>query len=442
VSWLTYNARMAVRYAFKRGPGFHRAMNELARFRALASEAQQSMQLDCLEAALARAERAAYYAGHLAKVRSFSNPIERLKTLPCVDKEAVRQTPEAFAAFRFGTVRAQTSGTTGTPLRLRRDYGCVAREEAGFFTWHQSGGWRPDDGMIVLRGDLVRPSGWRRPPYGVYDSIGGRLVLSSYHMSDATLAWYCDEMRASGYPFLSAYPSSAYIVADYLRRTGAAPLGLKAVFLASETVHEYQREAIEAALGPVWAQYGNAERTTWMTTCSAGVYHEDPSYGYTEYIPCGEGAYEIVATGFINRAMPLIRYRTGDIALEPFGWGRRCECGSTHPGCHAIIGRLDDIVITPDGRRIGRLDHVFKGVAHVIVAQIVQYAPDAVTIRVVRDDAYSAADEAALRAHFAARAGADIAVDFAYESALPRTPQGKFRAVVSHCRAAQGTAQE
>jgi phenylacetate-CoA ligase len=292
--------------------------------------------------------------------------------------------------------------------------------------------------MVVLRGDLVCPVMRPTPPFGVHDSIGRRLVLSSYHMSDAALPWYCEQIRARAYAFLSAYPSSAYVLADFLRRSGAEPMGLRAVFLASETLYEYQREVIEALLGPVRAHYGNAERTTWMTTCRAGRYHEDPSYGYTEYVPCGEGAYEIVATGFINRAMPLIRYRTGDVALEPFGWGKACECGSLLPGCQAVIGRVDDLVVTPDGRRIGRLDHVFKGVAHVIAAQIVQHRPDAVTIRVVRDHNYAPGDEADIRRHFAERAGTDIKVDVVYEPALPRTPQGKFRAVISDCHHMEG----
>jgi phenylacetate-CoA ligase len=442
VGWLSYNTRMAARYAFKRGPLFHRAMKRIAEFRSLASEAQQSAQLDLLEDTLAAAARAPYYAVHLERAGNFSNPVEKLKTLPYVDKESVRRHPRYFTAFRLGTVRAATSGTTGTPLRLRRDLACVAREEAGFFTWYQSAGWRPDDGMVIVRGDMVCPANRVAPPFGVYDSVGGRLVLSSYHMSDATLQWYCDEIRNSGYKFLSAYPSSAYVLADFIRRKGVPPLGLQAVFLASESVHDYQREAIEACLGRAWEHYGNAERTTWMTTCSAGVYHEDPSYGLTEYVPCGDGAYEIVATGFINRAMPLLRYRTGDIALEPFAWGQRCECGSGYPGCRAIVGRLDDLLTTPDGRRIGRLDHVFKGVRNVIAAQIVQHRPDAVTIRIVPAAHFSATDEEAIRQHFAQRAGRAIKLDFEFVDTLPRTAHGKFRAVISHCGPARVELQQ
>jgi phenylacetate-CoA ligase len=433
VGWLTYNARMAVRYAFKRGPLFHRAMKQIAEFRGLTPEAQQSAQLDLLEDTLANAQRAPYYAAHLEHAGGFNNPIEKLKTLPYVAKETVRRHPRYFTAFRMGTVRAATSGTTGTPLRLRRDLACVAREEAGFFTWYQSAGWRPDDGMVVLRGDMVCPATRSSPPYGVRDSVGGRLVLSSYHMADHSLQWYCDAIRDSGYAFLSAYPSSAYVLADFIRRRSIAPLQLQAVFLASETVHDYQRQVIEECLGSTWEHYGNAERTTWMTTCSAGVYHEDPHYGFTEYVPCGDGAYEIVATGFVNHAMPLLRYRTGDIALEPFGWGRRCECGSTHPGCHAIVGRLDDMLVTPGGRRIGRLDHVFKEVPNVIAAQIVQYRPDAVTIRVVPAARFGAVDETAIRQNFAERAGRAIALDIEFVDTIPRTAHGKFRAVVSHC---------
>lgn len=36
-------------------------------------------------------------------------------------------------------------------------------------------------------------------------------------------------------------------------------------------------------------------------------------YGYTELIPLSNEKYEIVGTGFLNKTMPLIRYRTGDV---------------------------------------------------------------------------------------------------------------------------------
>ncbi len=429
---VSYNFKMLVRATLKRSHTFHACVNELGRLRTADQSERWARQISLLEHTLAGAARSTHYGPLISTTEDFKNPIEKLKTLPYLEKETVRTSPRSFSASRFPALPASTSGTTGTPLKLRRSLFCAAREEAGFFAWHHSAGWRPDDLMIVLRGDLVVPVSRAAPPYGIRDIIFNRWVLSSYHLSDDTMPWYIELIRGSGARFLSAYPSSAYILADFLRRYGEKPLGLQAVFLASESVFEHQRSLIAEYIGPVHAQYGNAERVTWMTTCPAGHYHEDISYGYTEYVPIGDDLYEIVASGFINRAMPLLRYCTGDLAVEPFSWDSLCICGRPGPGCQQIIGRRDDVILTPGGRRIGRLDHIFKGVSNVIAAQIVQTALDTIEIRIVRAPWYSEKDEQSILHKFIERVGNDISVSCSYVNAIPRSANGKFRAVVSH----------
>jgi len=439
MNWRTvpYNLRMMARHALKRSALFHRCMAELAAFRELAPEAQRARQCALLEDVLASAARTRHYAPLLQALQRFDNPLERLKALPYLEKDVVRIAPGAFVAPARFSIAAHTSGTTGTPLRLRRDLHCVAREEAGFFQWYQAAGWTALDEMAVLRGDIVVDIARARPPFGLRDVFFNRRVLSSYHLSERTLPWYLATLRAGPTRFLAAYPSSAWLLAEYVQRTHAAPLGMGAVFLASETVTPAARALISAQLGPVHAQYGNAERVCWMTTCAAGCYHEDTQYGFTEYLPLGDDLYEIVATGFVNQVMPLLRYRTGDIAVAPFGWETRCACGQPGPGCAQIIGRADDFIVTPDGRRIGRLDHVFKEAQHVIAAQILQTTPTQIELRIMRAPQYATRDEAVLRAALLARLGATVAVTFRYVDELPRTAQGKFRAVVSACAHAQ-----
>ncbi len=68
-----------------------------------------------------------------------------------------------------------------------------------------------------------------------------------------------------------------------------------------------------------------------------------PQYGFVETIDpdggmCEDRPGEIVGTGFVSRAMPLIRYRTGDMgtlhrATTP------CRCGRTYPLLTDVQGR-------------------------------------------------------------------------------------------------------
>lgn len=426
---VTYNARMALRSMVKRGPLFRYALSDALAFRRTAWEAQQMTQLELLADALACATKARHYEAQTGREKDFSHPIDFLKTFPYVEKEEVRADPGAFLTHVYPRFSAYTSGTTGTPLRLKRTLYSIAREEAGFFLWYRDAGWSPGDMMAEMRGEMIIPATQTAPPFGVRDYVFNRSVLSSYHLSDTHLPWYNAHVRKNAIQFISAYPSAAYIFAEYLDRRGHAPLGCTAVFLASESVLPHFRALIEKYIGPVHCQYGNGERTAWMTTCSAGFYHEDVQYGFTEYLPCGDGMYEIVTTNFTNAAMPLVRYRTGDIAEGLFGWNE-CTCGKPTPGCRAIIGRRDACVVTSDGRRIGRLDHVFKQARNIIAAQIVQKSHTHCELRIMRSASYTQEDEQEIIRALRQRVG-DMTIECTYCDELPRGARGKFHAVIS-----------
>ena len=435
---IKYNIKMLLRTPFKRGPLFHNQLQTLLKYRELDVQARQFQQMDYLNQIINYAEKTSYYKELLLDSKQFNNPIDRLKTIPLLEKETLRTSYKKFCRNIFPTFSSYTSGTTGTPLILKRNLFGVAREEAGFFSWFCSAGWKPNLEMIVLRGDLVTPAWKTEPPFGIYDIIGNRIVLSSFHLADRTIPWYLNIFKKTNAKFLNAYPSSAYILADFIRRNkdiaNIAPLKLKAVFLASESVYDYQKEIINEFLGPVHSHYGSAERCTWMTTCSAGCYHEDTSYGYVEYMPLYDNMYEIVATGFTNNNMPLLRYRTGDIAIEPFGWHDNCECGRPGPGCKTIIGRIDDLFITETGHKIGRLDHIFKNVQNIIAAQIIQHSLTDVEFIIVKATGYTNDIEQQLLSNFYKYVPNAPIPRFSYVSNIPANFNGKFRAVISYVK--------
>jgi phenylacetate-CoA ligase len=65
----------------------------------------------------------------------------------------------------------------------------------------------------------------------------------------------------------------------------------------------------------------------------------DPETG--EQVSEGEKG-ELVLTPLTKEALPLLRYRTGDIT---YIMDEECSCGRTHPKIHRIIGRSDDMII-------------------------------------------------------------------------------------------------
>jgi phenylacetate-CoA ligase len=118
----------------------------------------------------------------------------------------------------------------------------------------------------------------------------------------------------------------------------------------------------------------------------------------------------------------------GDVGTR---WLRPCPCGRPGDVFLDVDGRIEDYVLTPDGRLVGRLDHIFKAQHDVAEAQILQHDPAALEVLVVRRPSWGEGSEKALLEEIRSRLGEAIRVEIRSVDAIPREPNGKFRAVKS-----------
>jgi phenylacetate-CoA ligase len=369
-----------------------------------------------------------YACRHVRYYRRQGFPSDDLSAWPILEKRAVAAQPRLFVSDEYAPERLltlKTSGTTGTPLTVFVSPEYHQMEMA--FRWrHKAWGGVPylSRGAYVS-GHPVVPPGQNEPPFWRVDHIEKRLLCSSYHFTPHNLASYIDALAAFRPDFVHGYPSSLYLLARHVNDHGGSTVRPRAVFTASETLLDFQRKAIGQAFGaPVFNWYGNTEMTCNIVQCAAGGLHYRTDYGLLELLDDGT----MVCTGLNNRAMPLIRYRVGDVAAIRAG---RCACGCAFPLIERIDGRVEDYVQTPDGRLVGRLDHLFKDAQRVREAQIVQKRLDEVVVRVVRGQGYSPHDEQVILAEARARLGESIGVRFEYVERIERTTNGKFRFVMS-----------
>ena len=97
-----------------------------------------------------------------------------------------------------------------------------------------------------------------------------------------------------------------------------------------------------------------------------------------------------------------------------------------------IEGRADQVITTRDGRRIGRLDPVFKGARGIKEAQIVQDDYDRLRIRIVPGRDYTEDHGAEVAARLADRIGRGCSITIELVEMIERAGTGKFSAVVSN----------
>lgn len=371
-----------------------------------------------------------------ADIRSLAD----VAKLPLLTKDQIREHGEELVAenYRDRLLSFNTGGSTGQPLKIYWERGRTRPLERAFL-WRQwrMGGFEAGERTAVLRGQTVREGLYH------YDPIDRHLFLSGFNLSESTAARYVEELRRFRPLSIQAYPSAITVLANFMKRRGDRPLeGLKVILAGSENLYPAQRELLEEVFQcRVYSWYGHAEVSCMAGGCDhSNLYHVWSEYGYTELVdPHGESVVEwresargeIVGTGFNGWAMPLIRYRTGDVAVVG---PDRCACGRAYPLWEKIEGRRQEYVVGENGRLIpltalifGQHYHAFDKLSRM---QIVQERPSAITVRLVATPDWTPDDERRLRDEMRAVTGAEWAIDFEYVDNLQLTAGGKHRFVV------------
>jgi phenylacetate-CoA ligase len=362
-----------------------------------------------------------------------------LARIPPLEKREYRDQPEAFLARdvpRTRLRRGRTSGTTGTALPLWSTPEVLAEEYASVWRMRRACGVvGPAAPNLTFNGNIVVPFRQTEPPFWRHSSYDRRILFSIFHMTPANLRAYARAVRELPARYVEGYPSAIHLVARQILAEGEPlePGRIQAVFTSSESLLAFQRETIEKAFSaPVRDRYGVSEKVVSMTECEVGSLHVDMEFCIVE-VEAAEESDEwvsgpLLVTGLAEHATPMFRYRIGDVGTLS---KRPCACGRPGPAFLHVNGRMEDYVMTPDGRLIGRLDHIFKAQFDVAEAQIVQDSPDAVAVLLVPRAGYTGASERALQKEMRARLGNEIQIEVRLVEEIPREPNGKFRAVKS-----------
>lgn len=355
---------------------------------------------------------------------------EDLAKLPILTKSMVNERPEDFLSSSFAgkhLVKRHTSGTTGSSFQF------VMNREAFMEQWAVT--WRYWEGLGIRRGTphavfgtrRIVPPEQKRPPFWREKRFDRQLYFSAFHESDLNMESYFDEIDRRGFEWIHGYPSIVTPLAAYMVRTGKRlRRPLAHLTLAAENLLSYQKELIKEAFGvEPRMHYGSTEGVAQASQDLPGVFYVDEDYAVLETVSLsGNGeAQEIVGTSLTNYAMPLLRWRMGDAAIcKKDSSGRRyLEC---------LDGRSEDYVFLPDGRKLGKLDHVFKDTRAFSEAQIKQNADYSLELRVVSSEGFAPEDEKIALKELR-ESGFSGSVRFRYMDSIPKTGAGKLRFVVS-----------
>jgi phenylacetate-CoA ligase len=369
-----------------------------------------------------------------------------LARLPLIAREDLQREPEYFvsrAAPIESYLRLRTSGSSGKPVTVYRDYPSTFLEAASGERWRAV--------IMSLAGKRLRfrqavidsPTGNARRARAEFQRRS--LVSPSLRMTELHLSMF-DELahnieRINGFRPDCVRSFGSYI--ETLFRYGhesAPPLRAPSVVVyRGERLSESARDLITEHFGSsVLSVYGAIEAPNIGFECERHLgHHLNLDLCPVRIVDAngnevrdGEGGH-VILSNLVNRGTVLLNYRIGDVASK---LATQCPCGRSLPMLSFIEGRIADWVRAPSGRLVHpqAIVGLISREEHVWQSQVIQETPTHFHVFLV---AGGACDREALRPRlaqkFVDRLGEEASIEVSFVDSLERTKGGKVPTVIS-----------
>lgn len=423
------------------GPGYPQFVQQYQEREKFTKDQWQAWQVNQLKNLLpVCVNHVPYYRDHWIDKQKRTALSGDLSVLPLLEKDPIRADPKAFLREDMHPSRPQiflTSGSTGTPIssyytipELRQS---MALREVRSARW---AGVSFNQARSTFSGRMVEPDPNSKGPFYRFNLAEKQVYFSPFHLRPDTASFYLRALEKHHVRWLTGYAVSYYLLAKFILEQGlTVPAGIQAIITTSEKVTPEMRQTMEQAFHcKVFEEYSTVENVLFASECEHGRLHVSPDVAVVEILrpdgsPCLPGeAGEVVATSLMRTYQPLIRFRLGDMAMwdsEP------CPCGRQMPVIKEVLGRIEDVVIGPDGRQMVRFHGVFVNQPHVREGQIIQESLDFIRVKVVPAGDFGAQDIQDIVYRIQQRLGEKVKVEVESVTEIPRTKAGKFQAVVS-----------
>lgn len=434
-----------------------RRFNQLLRTQHFSAEQLQRLQTSKLRQLLkSAAEHCPFYKNRFDQAGlDINDPhlgLNDLQRLPLLTREQVHAHLEdmTWHACPGGTKPYHTGGSSGEPLRFYVDQFRNAADAAARLRARTWWNVKPGDLEILLWGapmelranDKVRQ---------VRDAFLNQTILSAFDMSTETMDEYLDIIASRKPVCLYGYASSLALLARHARQRGWHPIRsnrLRAVFVTGEVLFEHDQKVILSVFGaPVVNEYGSRDGGMTALGCRASNLHVQAENVIIELLdPDGQPVQpgevgEITMTLLEARAMPLIRYRIGDLARQATGKSINadgiCECGLALPALMEVRGRVTDQIVRRDGNRLRRMHalsliYVLREAEGLNKFQITQSSLHQLDVNVVANERFTPKVQSTVEQRLRQRMGNDVDITIRRCRSIPANAAGKHACVVSH----------
>ena len=359
-----------------------------------------------------------------------------LSLIPVTTKEMLQQVPQE-ELFATGVkpahcIERRTSGTTGQPLAV---FLSPKQKEAQDMVQARAlleNGLKLTDRRAVFVAPWQIPRRqyafqrlriWRKTYFSVFDDIRQHMPLLERLAPDS----------------IAATPAILQLIGLETLRRGSEHLTPRTLFSTADLLDRSTRELLDTVFGvQVVDHYGCLEVGYMAWQCSERRgYHMNMESVVMEFLqhgqcaPRGEAG-EVVCTSLLAYAMPLIRYRLGDLCVPS---QESCPCGRGLPLIQVLEGRTNDVFHLPGGRAVTP-----QALADAMVAcgemiqqfRIVQEDEPTISVYIVKGRGYTAGAGPVIEHGLQQVLGRDVTITIHVVASIARDPSGKRRAIISH----------
>lgn len=359
------------------------------------------------------------------------NPYLWLKQFPILTKDIIRNNTDLIlTAPRESLICNCTSGSTGVQTNIY-----INKKEQSLFRALQTTWWSWAGYVIgepIFQTGLATKRSFEkwlkdfffRTHYQFAFGLTEENTISGFNWARKTE------------PFLGGYASSLYVLSDLAKNK---EIKMKSAVSWGDKLFDHYRKNIERVFGcKIYETYGTGEGLMLGSQKDLEYLYIMEPYFFVELIDDQGNEVEdgeighVVVTSLIHKAMPLIRYKVGDLAiklpLEQYPQHRELKLSLFQK----IIGRETDIVETPLGKKL--IVHSFTGVfeyyPQIKQFQVVQSTKEKLIIRYIQGIKFSFDLLEEIKCHLETLALEKLNIEFVEVDEILPSKSGKPQIVI------------
>lgn len=357
--------------------------------------------------------------------------------LPFLTKKELRGRLWDFLPKEIGSCRiSRTSGSTGVPVCIFSDANSRMHNAAAIIKYRKA------VGIGLFGSTIITPlkneaQGTKKPLWTYFHGLHKTCYVNPYLESDEHFDYASNLFRRKNGAALIGITPAVVKLAYQIKDGKIKGFKPKAIITGGQSLSDKQREVIEEVFATkVTDVYACSEGGEVAWQCRASdYYHINEDNCLVEILKddrpakAGETG-EVVITNLNRFAMPILRYKVGDLAIAT---DHKCKCGRKLAMLEKIVGRSGEDIICPDGKVL--LWNQLKGfmnISQVRQFQIVQNTAGDLTVKYVpAEDADTLWISKLIKSRFEPIIGNSIKLNIETVTAIKPAKSGKIKLVVS-----------